>query len=517
MQDFVQQYEWAKKDKDDGIPEKRILMIKQNNDKNQASEEWDAKNTLVKSDDFKKFKTIVKGGNRFVLTRNYLYVAKIGKEKKKVLSYARRTSDFTKFTDMRISEKGIHKFDFNIVEMSTGGVFLFLTRPDKNIQAGNMYISDNKGARFTVTLQGVPYLTKHEFDFIEVKSLPGVYIANVYDKIAKATEEEYLDYYTDGNEKRPSKRPVKKLPDRKTMITFNGGGDWSPIPAPAKSSAGKTIKCDIIKGCSLHLHNLSSNKYPFPYSVKSAIGLIIGVGNIGTQLSDLDKDLNTYFSRDGGLTWYEILKGPHIAEYGDHGGIIAMAPFKHAFYIIYSANEGMTWNKVKLSRPSQISNILIEPNSISTRFCVIGSINHHLKNGESKNTGALMSVDFSELHQNQCQGLNTLLDPNSDYELWSPSNGLINSNDDACFYGKKTQFIRRKRDRKCINGELIEKEIFEQNCECTRKDYECDEGYKLMENGNCEPVDANQTVTAPEDCQDYYYINRGYRKIPGDS
>lgn len=85
------------------------------------------------------------------------------------------------------------------------------------------------------------------------------------------------------------------------------------------------------------------------------------MGNIGTRLSDSEYELNTYLSRDGGLSWLEIIKGPHIAEYGDHGGIITLAPFKRADYVLYTTNEGLVWDKVKLDKPVMISNIVIEP------------------------------------------------------------------------------------------------------------------------------------------------------------
>lgn len=35
--------------------------------------------------------------------------------------------------------------------------------------------------------------------------------------------------------------------------------------------------------------------------------------------------MNTYLSRDGGLTWQEVMKGSYIYELGDHGGLIVMA------------------------------------------------------------------------------------------------------------------------------------------------------------------------------------------------
>lgn len=49
-------------------------------------------------------------------------------------------------------------------------------------------------------------------------------------------------------------------------------------------------------------------------------------------------------SRDGGLTWFEIAKGSHIYEIGDHGGVIVLASDQQATKILkYSWNEGKTW------------------------------------------------------------------------------------------------------------------------------------------------------------------------------
>jgi len=35
--------------------------------------------------------------------------------------------------------------------------------------------------------------------------------------------------------------------------------------------------------------------------------------------------VNTYLSRDGGLSWEETKKGSHIYEVADHGSLIVMA------------------------------------------------------------------------------------------------------------------------------------------------------------------------------------------------
>ena len=36
----------------------------------------------------------------------------------------------------------------------------------------------------------------------------------------------------------------------------------------------------------------------------------------------LPREVNTYLSRDGGLSWQETMVGPYIYEFGDHGGLV---------------------------------------------------------------------------------------------------------------------------------------------------------------------------------------------------
>ena len=70
----------------------------------------------------------------------------------------------------------------------------------------------------------------------------------------------------------------------------------------------------------------SNGVYPPPYSQAAAVGIVLGVGNIGEQLERRESSqMNTYLSRDGGMNWQEIAKGSHIYEIGDHGGLIVMA------------------------------------------------------------------------------------------------------------------------------------------------------------------------------------------------
>ena len=99
----------------------------------------------------------------------------------------------------------------------------------------------------------------------------------------------------------------------------------------------------------------------------------MAVGNVGHQLERNAVDqMNTYLSRDGGLTWTEVMKGSHIYEIGDHGGLIVAAPnTEKTTEISYTFNEGETWHKLTISdTPIDVTNIIIEPESISQQFVV---------------------------------------------------------------------------------------------------------------------------------------------------
>lgn len=162
----------------------------------------------------------------------------------------------------------------------------------------------------------------------------------------------------------------------RTYITHNKGGKWDLIRAPEYDVDGNPSRCYIEEGCSLHLQIYSSNGiFPPPYSQDSAIGIIMAVGNIGRQLEKNKPDrMNTYLSRDGGLTWQEVMKGSHIYEIGDHGGLIAMAKnMEKTSEILYTFNEGNTWHTMTISDSAiDVTNIIIEPLSVASEFVVYG-------------------------------------------------------------------------------------------------------------------------------------------------
>ncbi|CAG9324153.1 unnamed protein product [Blepharisma stoltei] len=175
-------------------------------------------------------------------------------------------------------------------------------------------------------------------------------------------------------------------------------------------SSGKHALCKD-KDCSLHLHSITSQKFGPVYSSVNAVGIIIGVGNVGKYLSNKPDELNTYLSRDGGLTWTEIKKGSYIYETGGQDSIIVMPDSQQAtdkFYL--SWDEGLTWDSVKFTDiPIEIDDIIIESKATSQNFIIFGKI---------WEKGASIAIDFSSLHQRQCKGADKPGESNSDYELW---------------------------------------------------------------------------------------------------
>lgn len=58
------------------------------------------------------------------------------------------------------------------------------------------------------------------------------------------------------------------------------------------------------------------------------------------------------------------------------------------------------------------------------------------------NQAFLVYLDFSQLHEPQCRGVDIAGSPESDYELWTPHDGRFG--DSKCFLGMHKTYVRRK-------------------------------------------------------------------------
>jgi Sortilin, neurotensin receptor 3, len=140
-----------------------------------------------------------------------------------------------------------------------------------------------------------------------------------------------------------------------------------------KDSEGNELIC--AGDCSLHLKGRTDVSSTSIYSSDNSPGLALGVGNTGMYLTQKDSEINTYLTRDGGHTWFEIRKGSHLYEIGDRGGIIVMARDDIAIKtIIYSWDEGLTWEELKVSEKAfLVANILTEPTNMELKFIIHGT------------------------------------------------------------------------------------------------------------------------------------------------
>jgi Sortilin, neurotensin receptor 3,/Sortilin, neurotensin receptor 3, C-terminal len=468
---------------------------------NQKFGMWDKDIHFYASHDyFKTNKMMVAHGNRFLFGQhNYLFVAAVNPVQESEVSL------------MVSSEEGLDKkfiaallpvdlteHSYTILDTSEGSVFLHVNHApfEAQAQTGHVYISDWSGTRYSLSL---PYNHRSgdgKCDFEKVEGLEGIYLANFIDEDEDDSNVEGWDNANNQQRNRHLKA--------KTVITFDKGGIWSYLLAPETDANGKRMECG--ENCHLHLHGITNFYGPF-YSASTATGLIMSTGTVGRYLQESLDQINTYLSRDAGLTWYEVVKGSHIYEFGDHGGLIVMAYDEgETDSVLYTWDQGLNWKKLVISeKPLQVENIIIEPEATSQQFVVYGW---------QDDSGVLIHLDFAELHQRTCHGHDAPDGASSDYETWSPSDGRLGG---KCLLGHKVTYTRRKRASQCFNPEQFEKAVMHEHCACTEEDFECDYGYmRKMHGGPC-VKDPDAPPEPKKECKDFYYETKGYRRVAGDS
>jgi hypothetical protein len=376
---------------------------------------------------------------------------------------------------------------YAILDDSTGAVYMGVNHGDfLNSHWGNVYVSDSAGIKYSLSLQHASQLTSNSnsqvsvsYDFDIIHSVEGVYMGNVLLNWQSSTGSRDYD-------------------ELETFITFNNGGSWKLLQHPHFDSNGFPITCS---SCSLHLAGKTSfgdTQFSPLYSVNSAVGLILGTGNVGTSLKKANSEINTYLSRDAGLTWRELRKGSSIYQVGDHGGIIVLAPIDPTNIIYYTLDFGLTplISFQFTDSPVSIKKILVEPSSRGNKFILV--IEEYM----------LFGLDFSNVFTRNCTS--------EDYELWAPEN-----NENGCLMGRNVVYQRRNASSLCFNDEKLEPIAHQSNCACTLDDYECDFNYEranatepcLLIPGDPDPI------YPPSICPEgsTYYETKGYRLEPGNS
>ncbi|KAJ3276766.1 vacuolar protein sorting/targeting protein PEP1 [Terramyces sp. JEL0728] len=353
---------------------------------------------------------------------------------------------------------------FALLDSVTGGIFIDIAQTNKKgLEYGNLFKSNDKGTYFSKILENTNRNSESKVDFQKIPGIPGIALANTVKNVGSS----------------------EKLIE--SLVTFDNGATWSKVLAPEKDSAGQPIEC------------ASKPNAPIVISeADSAAGLMLAIANTGDKLLDYDQG-DVYITRDAGRTWKEVHKDAHLWTIADNGGLIVLINDEHSTdTVFYSWDFGLSWAEFKFA------NKAIRVESISSRdgsnqVLVTG---HHLNSMEN----VAINLDFSKIYSRDCDRKDTA----KDFEQWSPAD---TKNTQKCFFGEEKLFLRRKSDSICRIGAKFIADIPPKSaCECTKEDFECDDGF-FKDGDEC--VLYGTDPQQPEACVKgkKYEGSSGYKKL----
>lgn len=331
---------------------------------------------------------------------------------------------------------------FTIMESANSMWIHVSTNTHRGSEYGTIFTSNSNGTYYVPSLENTNRNEMGIVDFEKMQGIEGIAIANVVSNPGQA-----------------NKGDPKKLVTRKTA---DAGGHWNALTPPQKDSKGQAYDCQG-SDCTLQMHCYSERQNSRDlFSLSSAVGLMVGVGNVGSSLSPY-RDGDMFLTRDAGKSWTEIEKGAHLWEFADQGALLILVDNEQPTnFVKYTTNEGLTWNTYEFTKRGDkviIEDIITQPDGTSQKYVLFG-----LKNGKS----VAYHIDFSNLHPTKCKL--DLDHPNDDdFELWSPED----TRGEKCLFGRETQYFRRIQDRDCYIGEkLVQPRSIIRNCSCTDEDFE---------------------------------------------
>jgi hypothetical protein len=410
---------------------------------------------LVSSDDFfemtreLRFKNIID----FATMSEFIVVATKDEEKQTLKLDA--SVDGERFADAKFPSnfQVDHQQGYTVLDSSTHSVFLHVTvNNDKGYEYGTIIKSNSNGTSYVLSLNGVDRDTTGYVDFEKMFGIEGVAMVNV---VANYDDKNY-------------KKDGKKL---KTMITHNDGAEWDYLAPPAKDPEDKKYPCSSPPAkCALHIHGYTERSdKSHTYSSASAVGLMLGTGNVGEYLTG-QKDADTFMTSDGGITWKSVKKDSYMWEFGDQGSIVVIvldSTFERkrtkTNVVYYTVDEGDTWKEYKFSdKEIEINDLTTVPSDNSRNFLLWGW-------DDDEDKLVTINLDFSGLTDIQCK-LDEADVNGGDYYLWTPKHP---KQENDCLFGHVSQYHRKKTEAKCYNGRMVPHlHDIAENCTCTRRDYE---------------------------------------------
>ncbi|CAM1506821.1 Fc.00g064620.m01.CDS01 [Cosmosporella sp. VM-42] len=455
------------------------------------------KKVIMSSNDFfDEDKNILKNATAFATMSEFILVATKDYEDGSLKALASLDGKHFEPAHFPFNFHDTHQSSYTVLDSSTHAINLFVATDVKegHVQ-GSIIKSNSNGTSYVLSATNVNADDSFYVDFEKIPGLEGVTVINV---VAN-----------------PDKKDGKK--EVQTKISHNDGAEWAYLAPPKKDADDKSYKCSSDNGdnkCALHLHHYTErDDKRKTFAAASTVGLIFGVGNVGSKLEDI-KDADTFMTTDGGITWKNVKKGHWTWQYGDQGSIIVLV--QRATHgngaktkiVSYSLDEGNTWTDYKFyDEEVTVLDITTLRSGTSRNFLVWCKTDK----------GELFSVnlDFTGLADKPCKwSKDDEEDP--DYYLWSPKHPL---QEDDCLFGHVAKYLRKKTDRKCYNKQNLQKLQDYDNCQCSRRDYECAYNFELDNVGQCKLVPGLKPLSGQDWCQQHpnettWYEPTGYRRVP---
>ncbi|XP_069877716.1 VPS10 domain-containing receptor SorCS2 [Dipodomys merriami] len=381
------------------------------------------------------------------------------------------------FVLMKLPKYALPK-DLQIISTDENQVFVAVQEWNQ-ADTYNLYQSDPRGVHYSLVLEHVRSSRQAEesvvIDILEVRGVKGVFLAN--QKVeGKVT----------------------------TLITYNKGRDWDYLRPPSTDMNGRPTNCQPPE-CHLHLH-LRWADSPYVsgtvHTKDTAPGLIMGAGNLGSQLVEYKEEM--YITSDCGRTWRQVFEEEHHVLYLDHGGVIAAIkdtsiPLK---ILKFSVDEGLTWSTHNFTSTSVfVDGLLSEPGEETLVMTVFGHISF-------RSDWELVKVDFRPSFPRPCG--------DEDYSSWN----LTDLQGDHCIMGQQRSFRKRKSTSWCVKGRSFTSALTSRVCQCRDSDFLCDYGFERMPSPEsaADKCSANfwfNPLSPPEDCAlgQTYTSSLGYRKV----
>ncbi|KAG9313252.1 hypothetical protein JVU11DRAFT_6715 [Chiua virens] len=385
------------------------------------------------------------------------------------------------------SQARLRQNAYTIVESTIHSLAVDVMLQDQST-IGTLFISNSNGTYFVESLKDTNRNIGGYVDYENVHGVEGVGVANI---VLNSQDVE-------------RKNSPKRL---RSMITYDDGSNWSPIPASSDSDS-KLIPCDTsdLQECSLHLHSVTDPHNFGPIFSSSAPGFMMGVGSIGKQLAPYEQ-CDTFLSTDAGLTWRMVRKEAHMYEFGDAGGIIlAVNDEEMTDTVSYSTDFGRTWKSFELGISIRAKALTTVSDVSSQKFILLAQLSRKDQR-EGDGRYAVIYLDLAGTRPRKCES--------KDFEKWYARS----KPNTECLMGVKQWYYRRKPDADCYVGDKFHEPIEEyERCPCQDHDYECDYNF-VRNNDQCVPAGLERipsTVCTSGRPEETYFGSSGYRLIAGN-